>query len=444
MVNELFEETNISKSYIKLSMPLVFSMVITMVYNLADTYFVAATNNTNLVAGVSLGAPIFTLLMAIGNIFGQGGSSLISRLLGKEKKMDIRCVSSYCFYISIIIGVIIGIVMLIFHVPILHLLGANSETFSYASQYYICLAIGTPFIVVSFIHTNLLRTEGMAKESMIGTVGGAIVNIILDPIFISFMGMGAAGAAIATVLGYLFSDIYCFIIVLRKSNLLSIYPSEAKISIKNIQQILGIGISAALTNIMQSISLILTNQFLLPYGNDRIAAMGISIKISLIVLLILTGLAFGGQPLFGYFYGANNKKQLLKLVSFCIKFVSAISIILTIIVFTTAPFLVSIFLKDSQIIKLGTTMLRLQVISMLFVGIILLITVIFQSAGKTITSLILSISRQGVVFIIVLLIASAIKGYYGVLATQAIADVLTGILAMILFYKQFYKKLNAD
>lgn len=441
MENNLFTGSNVAKSYLKLSMPLVFSMVVSMVYNLADTYFVAATNDTNLVAGVSLCAPVFILLMAVGNIFGQGGSSLISRLLGQKDSQAVRCVSSFSFYVSIIVGAVIGIAMIVSRTPLLYLLGADSETFFHASRYYAYLAIGAPFIVASFIHTNLLRAEGMSKEAMIGTVGGAVVNIILDPIFITAFGMGAAGAAIATVLGYIFSDVYCLIAVVGKSRYLSIRMAEFKITRVNLQQILGVGVSAALTNIMQSVSMILTNQFLLPYGNDKIAAMGIAVKISMIAMLVLVGFAFGGQPLFGYFYGASDMDSLKKLIGFCVKFISMLSAILTIAVYVEAPVLMGALIDNQSVIEYGTIMLRLQVISMFFVGIILLITIVFQSTGCVTSSLLLSVGRQGIVFIIVLTLASAMGGYNGILMTQAISDTITAVLAAALFYRQFYTKL---
>ena len=185
MENKIFTDSNIPKAYLRLSLPLVFSMAVTLIYNLADTYFVARSNDTNIVAGVSLGMPLFTLLMAFGNIFGQGGSSLISRLLGQKDDEGVRRVSSFCFYITVIAGLVIAAAMLAFRVPLLYVLGASEETFVHASNYYIYLALGAPFIMVSFIHSNLLRAEGMSKESMAGTVLGAVVNIILDPIFIS-------------------------------------------------------------------------------------------------------------------------------------------------------------------------------------------------------------------------------------------------------------------
>lgn len=228
MENQIFNEPKVSKAYIRLSIPLVLSMLVTLIYNLADTFFVAQTNDTNLVAGVSLGMPIFTLLMALGNIFGQGGSSLISRLLGQKDEEGVRRVSSFCFYVTIFLGIIISAIMLIFRIPILYLIGANEETFIHASNYFIYLVIGSPIIMLSFIHSNLLRSEGMSKESMIGTVLGALVNIALDPLFIFTFNLGAMGAAIATVIGYLCTDIYFIFVILKKSRILSVNLKKNK------------------------------------------------------------------------------------------------------------------------------------------------------------------------------------------------------------------------
>ncbi|MBQ9023372.1 MAG: MATE family efflux transporter [Eubacterium sp.] len=437
MENSIFQEKRISKAYIVLSLPLVMSMVVSLVYNLADTYFVAQTNNTDLVAGVSLGAPVFTLLMAFGNVFAQGGSSLISRLLGQKDVQNARRVSSFSFYVSIITGAVIGALLLLLRTPMLYLLGATADTFAHASAYYVWLAVGAPAVVLSFIHSNLLRTEGLSKESMMGSVLGTVINIVLDPILISVLGMGAAGAAIATVIGYLCTDIFFVIILPRKSSNLSMQPKELKIPMGYVGQILGIGIPAALVNILQSISIVLTNQFLLPYGNESIAAMGIALKVSMIALLIITGFSFGGSPLFGYYYGAGNRERLQACFHFCFRFLIVIAVILTVFVYIAAPALIRGMLDQESILMHGTLMLRWQVLTMAFVAITMLTTIICQSTGKILSSFILSISRQGFVFVIVLLIASNLFGYHGVICSQAIADIITAGMSIGIFLKVF-------
>ena len=439
MEHSVFQEEKVSKAYIRLAFPVVFSMAVSLVYNLADTFFVAQTNDTNIVAGVSLSMPLFTTVMAVGNIFAQGGSSLISRLLGKRDGEGVKRVSSFCFYTALLIGVLMGILMLVFRVPLLYLLGADEDTFAHASDYFLYFAIGTPIIVLSFIHSNLLRTEGMSKESMIGNIIGSVVNIILDPIFISLLGWNAAGAAIATVIGNLCAVLYFLAVVLKRSRILSVSLRSWKIPPAYVGQILGIGIPAAIVNIMSSVSTVLINQFLLPYGNDKIAAMGIATKVSMIVLLVLTGLAFGGQPLFGYYFGAGDKERLSQLLKFCLRFISAVALALSALVFAFAPLLMRCFMSDETIVTQGALMLRWQVTSMVFVGIVLLMTIVFQSAGQVVGSFLLSIGRQGVIFLAVILIAYFTLGYRGVIVSQAVADFLTAIGACLLFYKQLYK-----
>ena len=441
MENELFENTPVNKAYLKLALPLVMSMIVTMIYNLADTYFIAATGDTNLVAGVSLCAPIFTMLMAFGNIFGQGGTSLISRMLGQKDHAGVRHVSAFCFYAAIICGALVGVIMLVFSGPLLNILGANSDTFQHAFNYYIVLAIGAPFTVASFIPSNLLRAEGLSKESMIGTISGAVLNIILDPILISVCGMGSMGAAVATIAGYILSDIYFIFIILRKSRQLSLVPAEMKIQPAQAGQIFGIGIPAAITNICSSICLILTNQFLLPYGNDKIAAMGIVLKVTMVAQLIMTGLAFGGQPLIGYLYGAKNHTKMRQLLRFSFSFISITAMVIAVIIFAAAPLILKGFMDSEEIISIGTVMLRWQVASNLMAALVQLFTIYFQSAGRMVGSFLLSISRQGVVFIIVLVVFANIAGLNGIIASQFAADLISAVLGGLLFYRQLYGEL---
>lgn len=229
-MDSIFDTEHLYRSYFKMAFPVVLGLVVTLIYNLADTFFIAQTGDTNLIAGVSLCAPVFTALMAFGNVFGQGGSSLISRLLGNDNTEGTARVSSFCFYIAIATGVVLAIVMTAFSTPLLSMLGADVDTIPHARSYYLVLSICAPIMVVSFIHQNLVRCEGLATESMIGTVIGAVINIILDPIFISVVGMGAMGAAVATVIGYFCSILYFLCVLKRKSHQLSIKLSDCHIN----------------------------------------------------------------------------------------------------------------------------------------------------------------------------------------------------------------------
>ena len=448
-MESIFDTEHLHRSYFKMAFPIVLGMVVSLVYNLADTFFISQTGDTNLIAGVSLCSPVFTTLMAFGNIFGQGGSSLISRLMGEKDINGTARVSSFCFYISIATGVVLAIVMTAFNKPLLALLGVNDETMPHALSYYTVLSVCSPIVVLSFIHSNLVRCEGMANESMIGSILGSIVNIILDPILISVCGMGAFGAAVATIIGYLSSVVYFLFVLKKKSRCLSVKLSDCRVNAQEIKQICGVGITAALSNLMQSLAVIVVNQYLLPYGNDKIAAMGIVLKISMIVLLILTGFAFGGVPIFGYLYGAGQIKELKKLIHFCLIFLSALSLALTAIICLFAQPLMSIFLSDSALISTGVVMLRWQAATAVFAGIVLLLTVLFQATGKIVPSFIMSISRQGIVFMLAIVVCVNLFAYNGVIMAQAVADVLSTILAIVLLMlfspmKGMKEDVNAD
>lgn len=436
--NELFEETAVYKVYFKLALPVVFSMVVSLIYNLVDTFFIARTGNTNLVAGISIATPIFTLLISFGDIFGLGGSSIISRLLGQKHEADARRLSVFCFYASFLYGIAVMIVMLLFCKPILNLLGADKDTMYYASEYFKIIVLGAPVIIISYVPTNLLRTEGFSTVSMTGTILGAVINIVLDPIFIFTLNMGAAGAALATVIGNICTDLFFIWFLITKSKILSINPKELSITLTEIGTILSIGIPASATNFMQSFALIQTNRCLLHYGSNKLAAMGIVMKVNLIVVLILVGFAFGAQPLIGYNYGAENKLRLKKILQFCYGFECIISGILSIVVSVKAPALISIFIQDDKIVKIGTPMLRMQETGIIFMSIVLVTTSAFQSTGKALGALILSISRQGVVFFFVLQLGSHFFGYNGILLAQAVSDILTAVLAIILFRQNLF------
>ena len=333
--------------------------------------------------------------------------------------------------------------MLLFRQPILGLLGADADTYTYASQYYTWLVLGAPFIIVALTPSNLLRTEGFAKASMIGTILGSVVNIILDPIFISVLGFGAAGAAIATVIGNICSDIFFVWFLLNRSKRLSVKPAGFYIRKDELIQIFAIGIPASITNLMQSLGIALTNRSLLPYGNDRVAAMGIVMKVNMIAVLILVGFAFGGQPLIGYNYGAKNHRRLKEILSFAYKFECGLAFLLTVVLSLAARPMIRIFMKDTTIISLGVPMLRMQLLGMVFVAVVLITTCTFQSAGMARNAFLLSISRQGVIFAIVLTIASHTVGYQGILLSQAISDLLTAVLAIILYRTSVAKELRS-
>lgn len=443
MENYLFEKMSVPKAYMKLALPVVLSMIVSLVYNMVDTYFIALTGVQELVAGVSLVAPMFTLMIAFGDIFGLGGSSAISRLLGEKKDNEAKKTCAFCIWISLVFGLCISAILLLFRTQILGLLGVGKDTYQYANAYYTWIAIGAVSIIFSMVPSNILRTEGLAVQSMAGSIIGSIVNIIFDPIFIFGLNQGAAGAAMATVLGNIIADIYYVYAVMKKSKRLTCSPSHMKVTGRRIRDILMIGIPASITNIMQTFMMVMTNNFLLTYGTDKVAAMGIALKIIMISVLVMVGFAFGGQPLVGYNYGAKNKKRFNETIRFAFLLEVLTGAGMAIVLGAAAPLLVGLFLKDASVIAVAQQILRVQLIGMPFVGIVLASTCIFQAIGNGAGALILSAGRQGVIFAIVIICTSKIAGFSGVIASQPVSDFLTALVAVMILL-QWKKKALAD
>lgn len=434
-MDKLFENTSIKRAYFILALPVVMSMAVTIIYNMVDTFFVAKTGNPTLVAGVSQGAPIFTLMIAIGDIFGLGGSSVISRLFGERRDKTARYISGYCFYASITCGLVVTALMFIFQAPVLHMLGASPATWKYAREYYLVIAGGATFIIFGLSPNNILRTEGLAPQAMIASITGTGINVVLNPIFIFTCGLGAAGSALATVVSNVIADVLMVYYLRTKSKKLTTSIRETKISGKLQREIYAIGIPASVTNIMVTFATALTNRYLIAYGANSVAAMGIAMKVNTVIIMVMVGFAFGAQPLIGYTYGARDERRFRETLRFDLGVVAGLALVLTVLMMVFAPQIIRLFMRDPEIVREGTGMLRWLASSTTIAGIIMVLTTTFQSMGKATPAFWLSFSRQGLIFLIAIVVLSYFFGYTGVLAAQACADVLTLVLAAFLYHK---------
>ena len=438
-MDELFEKAPIKQVYFKISLPVVMAMLASMVYNLADTFFIAKTNNTDLVAGITICTPLFMFMLALGDIFGIGGSSLISRLFGQKEYEKSARISSFCFYYSIVLGIIVMILMLIFEKPILHLLGATEETYQYAADFYRIFVAGSPIVITTLVPTNIIRTEGFAKQSMMATIYGIILSLILDPIFIFGFNWGTAGMAVSNILGYALELGVLIYYTVRDCEHVNVDIKKAHVNIAEVRDVLAIGIPASVTNLMQSFGIALLNNYLASYGAAEVAAMGITQKIASIISLVMIGFAFGAQPLIGYNYGAKNVKRFKEALHFDLLIEVVYAIIFSIILMLFAPILIKIFMNDSQIIELGTYMLRVCLSTTPFIGAILVFTTVFQSAGKAWSAFTMSFARQGFVYLITMFICASLLGYHGVIWAQPAADVITFGIGLLLYRGDFRK-----
>ena len=306
---ELMGSLKVSKAVAKMAIPSVISSLVTVVYNMADTFFVGQTNDPLQVAAVSLTNPIFILFMAFANMFGMGGSAVASMAMGEKKEERAKNASAFVAYASFFVGIVFAASLLLFMCPLLTLFGADAQTYAFARGYTLHISYGAPFIIWSAAASFVVRADGASREAMIGSMIGTIANIVLDPVFISGFGMGAAGAAIATTIGNILACLYYLWYFMKKSRCLSIAPKDFKCGDGILTEVCVTGFPTAIFSVLMSVSTIILNQILVAYGNAPVAAIGIVFKANMFITFLQLGLANGVQPLLGYNYGAGNRER---------------------------------------------------------------------------------------------------------------------------------------
>ncbi len=429
----IFEDIPISKAVFKSTIPSIVSMLMALVYNLADTFFIGQTHDPLMVAAVSIATPVFLLLMAIGLLFGIGGTSVISRALGAGRKDYVKHVSSFCFWAGAGVGVVVMAAMLLFMDNILALIGTSPDTIEYTRSYLTIVTSGAVLVIFATCFSNIIRAEGKAKEAMFGMLLGNILNVILDPIFILWLDMGVAGAAWATLIGNAVGALYYVLYLLRGKSILSINIKHFKAGDKILAGVLSIGLPAALGNMLMSFSNILVNNLMSGYDDLAIAGMGVSIKVILVTVLIVIGLGQGVQPLLGYNCGAKNWERFGGIFKFSIIYATVVSVVLTLVSYFCSGAIVSAFLQDQKAFGFGLSFARITIISGPSLGILFVCINGLQAMGAALPSMILSVSRQGLFFIPILLIFNAIGGMYGIVWAQPVTDYLSASLALLLF-----------
>lgn len=382
------------------------------------------------------------MYMAIANLFGIGGSALISILLGQEKNNEAKQVSSLCGYGSLISGIVMGVLILLFMDPLLKLLGSSANTMDYARSYLLYFALGAPFILFANTFSHALRGEGAAKAAMIGGMIGTISNIVLDPIFILGCHMGTAGAAIATVLGNILGCIYYLYYFQYKSPMLSLKIKDGIAGKKLIGKLIKIGIPAGVNSALMSIATILLNNVLVKYGDDPVAAMGIVTKAYMLIVFIHMGIANGIQPLLGYCYGAHLKDRFKSIFKFSAILTISIGLILTIVYVFFSHQMIQIFINDHDVIDYGTEMLIATSLAGPILGVLFLSINSMQAMEHSFLATLVSICRQGMIFIPLLYILDMIFGLKGIYYTQTISDYISIFISLILL-KQSFKTFNS-
>lgn len=440
---EIFKNAPVPKAVLSNVIPSIISMLMVLVYNLADTFFIGQTKNAYMLAAVSVATPAFLLFMAIGMLFGIGGTSFISRMLGEGRDEDAKHISSFCFWTSLTIGVISTIFILIFNVPISRMIGASDDTIGYTSQYLSIVSLGIPFLIISNSFSNIIRAEGQATKAMNGMIIGNMINIILDPVMIIFLGWNVAGAAIATVLGNIFSAIFYGMHLCSKNTKLSISPKLYKARDHIAAGVFAIGIPASLNSVLMSVSNIVINTFMAKHGDLALAGLGVAMKVNMIAVMLLIGVGTGIQPLLGYCYGAGNRKRYVSVLKFSLLFAFCLSAVMSTICYFGAAPLVRAFLDNDEAFSYGFAFSRIYIISGPVLGLLFVFINAIQSMGAAIPSLILSASRQGIIYFPILITISLVSNTPTHLAmTQPMTDYFAVLLSLLLFlysYKKYFK-----
>lgn len=435
----VFKDAPVPRAVAKMAIPTVLSMLVVVLYNMVDTFFVGQTGDANQVAAVSVATPVFLILMAFGNMFGIGGSSLISRMLGAQEGGRAKKVSAFCCYGALLLGVVLVAASLLAMPAILKVIGTSENTVGYAGDYLRYIVLGAPFIIFSNAFGNIIRAEGAATASMVGNMVGTVVNIVLDPIMILGLGWGVKGAAIATVIGNIAASLFYLVFFLRGKSILSLSPRH--FAVRGIAGgVVAIGLPASLNNILMSVTNILLNNFLVSYGDNAVAGMGVAMKANMLVVFVQLGLAMGIQPLVGYAYGAKNIGRLRKVVNFSILCTTVMGVILTAVYFFAADGIISVFIADAAVIEAGVPMLRALMWSAPVLGVLFVLTNALQAMGRAAASLVLSISRQGVIFVPCLFLFNALFGLDGIIFTQPVADLCSIVMAVVM-YRYITRKL---
>lgn len=446
---ELFENVPVGRALLTMTVPTIISQLITMVYNLADTFFIGMSNDPYKVAAASVVGILFFMLNALANLFGVGGGSLLSRLLGEKRENDARRVGAFSIYGSLGIAAVYSLVCFLFTEPLARLLGASDNTVGYASSYlFWVVVIGGIPSTIGLTMSHLLRSAVYSRESGTGLAIGGISNIILDPLFMFVIlpaGNEVTGAAIATFLSNVITLLYFLWVYhrLRNKTVLSISPKYAHLEGKLIRSILAIGLPSAITALLANLTSIVKNNLTADYGDIELAAYGIVMKADMLPLNIGMGLCQGMMPLVAYNYAAKNyprmraftrAAQLSGMITACV-FIAVFEIF--------APQIIWLFIRDEATIGYGKDFLRIACLATPFMISNFQKIYCLQAMGKGKESLILGIFRQGLFAIPILLVMNYFVGLYGVVAAQLISDALTFIFSTLI-YRRVYNELQKE
>jgi len=430
-----YSKMPVSKAVIQNALPAVASMLMVLIYNLADTFFIGQTHDAYQVAAVSLATPVFLVFMSIGTIFGMGGTSVISRAFGEGRKEYAKKVCSFCMWSCIVIGVLLTVGFLLFMEPLLQIIGASADTWEYTKMYLTIVSFSGTFALISSCFSNILRAEGQATKAMNGQLIGNILNMVLDAVLIIIFHWDIVGCALATLFGEMIGAIYYLSYYMTGKSSLSVNIKDFTWKDKVASNVLVIGIPAALGSLLMSVSQIIMNSKMSAYGDMAVAGIGVAMKIVMITGMVSMGIGQGVQPLLGYCVGAKTWDRFKKYMKFAFCFATILGVSLTILCYLFTNSIVGVFLTDASAFDYAVEFARILLSTGPVFGIFYVITNALQAMGAAMPSLIINISRQGLIYIPVLFLLNEILGITGLVWAQPIVDVVSLVVGIVMYLK---------
>ncbi|GMK37303.1 multidrug efflux MATE transporter MepA [Paenibacillus sp. CCS19] len=427
-----FEKAPIAKAVAHFAVPMMLGMSMSVVYSILNAFFLGTLNNTAMLTALALTLPLFAAIMALGNLIGIGSSAFISRLLGDRQYDDVKHVSSFAFYSSLALGLILMAAGLPLIDSIVRGLGATPDSFSFTKDYVTIMIIGSPFIVLFFTLENIVRSEGAAITSMIGMILSVVVNIILDTLVIFVFHWGIIGVASATIIANFAASAFYVFHIKSKSQFLTVSIRWFKTNKVILSNVFKIGVPVFIMSIFLGAMSLIFNRYLVEYGEQAVAGFGISSRLLQFPEVILMGLCEGVVPLIAFSYTAN-KLRMKHTISFTIKAILALAVMFGVIVYLISDHLIGLFTNDPQLIEMGSYILHVTFLSLFITGMTSLFTGIFQATAQGTAAFVMSII-QGITLIPVLFIANRINGFHGVVWSLVISDVVAFLVGAVMLY----------
>ncbi len=440
----MMTESPVRQLVIKMAVPTIISMMVTALYNIIDAFFVGHIS-TEATAGVGVSFAYMTFINAIGFYFGHGSGNFISTALGAKNYSDAEKMAATGFFSSMGIGVIAMMTGVFFLTPLSRMMGATPDVVPYSNDYLLFILIGTPFMMSSLTLNNQLRLQGNAQYAMVGIAAGAVLNIFLDALFIYVFDMGVMGASLATCISQMLGWLILFLGT-EKSGNVHIRLKNFSLTWYSQKEIFKGGTPSLCRHVFVCVSTIMLNRYAAYYAApgteaSAIAAFAIVSRVMMFAFSIILGIGQGFQPVCGFNYGAGLHERVRKSYIFTVELSTVILIIISIVFAIYAPDIIRVFRsEDEELVKIGTDVLRWQCLSFPLIGLSTVTNMMYQTTRKTLIATVLSMGRQGLFFIPIIMILPLFIGLQGVEMTQAIADALTFLLALPFAVKEIRDK----